>query len=74
MATLKFLSANSTSRSSWSQFALTIFSLDYGPYCPISSPDCGSYFHALLIPVLFHHMLGILDDMVLETLDSVNSL
>ena len=46
MATLKFLSANSTSRSSWSQFALTIFTLDYGPYCPISSPDCGSHFHA----------------------------
>lgn len=28
----------------------------------------------MLIPVLFHYMLGILDDMVLETLDSVNSL
>lgn len=73
MATLKFLSADSTSRSSWSQFALTIFSLDYGPYCPISSPDCGSHFPALLIPVL-HYMLGILDDMVLETLGSVNFL
>lgn len=28
----------------------------------------------MLIPVLFHYMLGILDDMVLEILDSVNSL
>lgn len=28
----------------------------------------------MLILVLFHYMLGILDDMVLETLDSVNSL